>query len=403
MKTKFLTIICAIVLVGLQSCSCKKGAEAVTELSKSSWELAEINGKPIDKQDFAKIPTLNFDPAAPFDQKPHYRLNLTGPAKTVAYINELPGMGASKVNISMLSTYSNGKNKTIAQTDAKLAKNYGVFYDDYIHKMVGTAALSGPEVLDILYKDAAYEQLNKEVDSVYPNLKTIENELTETFKYIKYYYPKTKVPKFIAYLSGFAYQVILADDYMGIGLDMFLGKDSKFYPAIVQSVPLYASRRFTPAYITPRVAEVFAREELFLERDEDRSLLAKMIYNGKILYFLDQVLPTKTPDSIKIGYTAKQLEWSKNYEGNIWGLLLQNELLFQTDLQKIQPFLSDGPFTNGIGNKKESAPKLGYFIGWQIVKKYMEENPKVTLQQLMEKTDAQQFLTDAKYKPKESL
>lgn len=61
MKTRFLTIICAIVLVGLQSCSCKKGAEAVAELSTSSWELAEINGKPIDKQDFAKIPTLNFD------------------------------------------------------------------------------------------------------------------------------------------------------------------------------------------------------------------------------------------------------------------------------------------------------------------------------------------------------
>ena len=127
-----------------------------------------------------------------------------------------------------------------------------------------------------------------------------------------------------------------------------------------------------------------------------------MIYNGKILYFLDQVLPTNTPDSLKIGYTAKQLEWIKNYEGNIWGLLLQNELLFQTDMQKIQPFLSDGPFTSGIGNKKESAPKLGYSIGWQIVKKYMEENPKITLQQLMAETDAQKILTQAKYKPKES-
>ena len=63
MKTRFLTVICAIVLVGLQSCSCKKGAEAVTELSKSSWELAEINGKPIDKLDYARIPTLSFDAA----------------------------------------------------------------------------------------------------------------------------------------------------------------------------------------------------------------------------------------------------------------------------------------------------------------------------------------------------
>lgn len=60
MKTRFLTAICTILLVGLQSCSCKKGAEAVAELSAGSWELKEINGKSIDKTDFAKIPELNF-------------------------------------------------------------------------------------------------------------------------------------------------------------------------------------------------------------------------------------------------------------------------------------------------------------------------------------------------------
>ncbi|TKC12182.1 gliding motility lipoprotein GldB [Pedobacter polaris] len=296
----------------------------------------------------------------------------------------------------------NGKNKNLLQTDFLLNNKYGNFYNDFIHKMVGTPELKGTEVLSILYKDQAYTDLNKEVDSVYPNLTKVEKDLSESFKYIKHYYPNTKVPKFISYLSGFAYQVILADDYMGIGLDMFLGANSKFYPAIVQNVPMYASRRFTPDYIVPRINEVFAREELFLERDEDQNLLSKMIYNGKILYFLDQVLPENTADSVKIGYTSKQLEWCKNYEGNIWGLFLQNDLLYQSDLQKIQVFITDGPFTLGIGNKKESAPKLGFYVGWQIVKKYMSENPEITLQQLMAETDAQKILTKSKYKPKES-
>ncbi|RZL49972.1 MAG: gliding motility lipoprotein GldB [Pedobacter sp.] len=296
-----------------------------------------------------------------------------------------------------------GKGKENNQTDVMLRNKYGTFYADYVHRMVGTPALSGNEVLSILYKDQAYTDLNKEVDSIYPNLKKVEEDLSESFKYIKYYYPQTKVPKFISYLSGFAYQVILADDYMGIGLDMFLGKNSKFYPAIVQSVPMYASRRFTPDYIVPRVNEVFAREELFPERDEDQTLLAKMIYNGKILYFLDQVLPEATADTVKIGYTSKQLAWCKNYEGNIWGLFLQNDLLYQSDIKKIQVFITDGPFTPGIGDKKDSAPKLGIYIGWQIIKKYMEANPEITLQQLMAETDAQKILTKSKYKPKERL
>lgn len=293
-----------------------------------------------------------------------------------------------------------GKGKNVGQTDNLLRKKYGVFYDDFMFRMVGNPNLKTTDMLATLYKDQAYTDLNHEVDSIYPNLNAVETDLTQTFKYIKYYYPKAKIPRFISFLSGFAYQVPIGNDYMGIGLDMFLGNNSKFYGAIVQSVPMYQSRRFEPKYIVPRIAEVFAREELFEERDEDRTLMAKMIHNGKILYFMDQVLPENTPDSLKIGYTSKQYEWCKTYEGNIWGLFLENELLYQSDLQKIQTFLTDGPFTPGIGDKKESAPKLGVWLGWQIVKKYMQENPKVTLQQLMADTDAQQILLKAKYKPK---
>lgn len=294
----------------------------------------------------------------------------------------------------------NGKDKDLKQTDELLQKKYGIFYDDYVHRMVGDFSYSNTEILSTLFKDQAYHDLNKEADSVFRDMKPVEKDLTQTFKYIQYYYPKAEVPRFISFISGFAVQTPIGDNYMGIGLDMFLGKDSKFYGAIVESVPLYLSRRFTPAYIVPRTTETFAREELFKERDEDRTLLAKMIYNGKILYFMDQVLADETPDSVKIGYTAKQLEWCKTFEGDIWGYYLQNNLLFETDYQKIQVFLSEGPFTPGLGEKNESAPKLGIWVGWQIVRKYMQENKQVTLQQLMAEKDAQKILQGAKYKPK---
>ena len=42
------------------------------------------------------------------------------------------------------------------------------------------------------------------------------------------------------------------------------------------------------------------------------------------------------------------------------------------------------------------------WLGWQIVRKYMEENPKVTLAQLMAEKNAQKILTESKYKPKKS-
>lgn len=293
-----------------------------------------------------------------------------------------------------------GKSKDLPQTDLLLQKKYGIFYDDYIHKMVGNYDYTSAQILATLFTDKAYEDLNKEKDSVFTDMKPVEKDLTQTFKYIKYYYPKAQVPRFITFISGFAVQTPIGNDYMGIGLDMFLGKNSQFYPAIVESVPLYLSRRFTPQYILPRVAETYAREELFAERDEDKTLLAKMVHNGKILYFMDRVLADNVPDSIKIGYTAKQLDWCKVFEKEIWGYYLENDLLFETDYQKIQVLLGEGPFTPGLGEKNESAPKLGVWTGWQIVRKYMQENPSVTLQQLMSEKDPQKILQASKYKPK---
>ena len=292
------------------------------------------------------------------------------------------------------------RNNNHKETNDLLVKKYGSFYHDFIGQMVGNPNLTGVEVLENLYKGKAYADLNHEVDSVYPKLNKIEDELSQTFRYIKYYYPKVQIPRFISFLSGFAYQIPIGENYMGIGLDMFLGKDSKFYPALVKSIPKYQSTRFEPTYIVPRLTEEFAKEALFKPKDEDQTLLSQMIYNGKILYFMDQVLPENTNDTLKIGYTGRQLAWCKNFEGNIWGVFLEKNLLYQTDFRKIQVYLTDGPFTPGLGDKGESAPKLGIWIGWQMVKKYMLENPDVTLQQLMADADAQKILTKSKYKPK---
>jgi gliding motility-associated lipoprotein GldB len=293
-----------------------------------------------------------------------------------------------------------GKGKDIVQTDALLSKKYGAFYRDYVEKIVGDGNYSGPQILSTLYSDKAYTDLNKEAAGVFPDMANIEGDLTQAFKYIKYYYPKSKAPKIISFVSGFAVQTPIGDDYLGIGLDMFMGKNSQFYKGIVESVPAYISRRFAPEYVVPRVTETFAREELFPESDEDRTFISKMIHNGKILYFLDQVLSEELPDSLKIGYTSQQMDWCKTYEADIWGFFLENDLLFQTDYQKIQVYLTEGPFTPGLGDKNQSAPKLGVWVGWQIVRKYMQENKDVTLQQLMIQKDAQYILNGSKYKPK---
>lgn len=283
-----------------------------------------------------------------------------------------------------------------------LQKKYDPFYADYMGGMLSVGATTDTSYyknLRIVLQNPDYKALSQEVNKSFPNMASSEEALTDAFKHIKYYYPQQKTPRFIGFLSGFTVQVPIGDDYVGIGLDMFLGADSKFYPALVKSIPLYISRKFTPENITPRVVETYTREELFPEPDNLKTLLDRMVYNGKILYFMDAVMPN-VADSLKIGYNSKQMEWSKNFETGIWGYFLENNLLYETDYMKIQKFLTEAPFTPGIGEKNDSAPKLGVYTGWQIVKKYMEENRDVTLQELMADTDYQRILTKSGYKPK---
>jgi hypothetical protein len=251
----------------------------------------------------------------------------------------------------------------------------------------------------LLNKD--YHELSSAVALTFPDLNKQQKELNQAFRFIRYYYPKQKFPRIISFMSGFAVQTPIGNDYIGIGLDMFLGKNGdRFYPALRQSIPQYISRRFSPENISPRVIEAFIREEMFPENDIDRSLLSKMVYNGRILYFMDKVLPEIT-DSLKIGYTTEQLKWCKYYEAEIWAYFLENELLFNTDYLRIQKYLAEAPFTPGIGENSSSAPKLGVWTGWQIVRQYMDKNTDISLQQLMLEKDAQKILAGSKYKPRD--
>ncbi len=292
----------------------------------------------------------------------------------------------------------------LAKKAELLRKKYTWFYDDYMEQMlsVGSPA-SGPAYLNTLARvlqNKDYLELKSSVEKAFPDLTKQEVELNDAFKHVRYYYPKQTIPRLITFISGFAVQTPIGNDYIGIGLDMFLGKEGeRFYPALRQSIPHYIARRFTPENITPRVIEAFVREEMYPEQDQDRSLLAKMVYNGKILYMMDSFMP-EVADTLKIGYTTQQMQWCQENEGGIWAYLLENELLFNSDYMKIQKYLAEAPFTPGIGENSDSAPKIGIWTGWQIVRKYMKENPDVTLQQLMAEKDAQKILTEAKYKPK---
>src|SRR5690606_15277069 len=93
------------------------------------------------------------------------------------------------------------------------------------------------------------------------------------------------------------------------------------------------------------------------------------------------------------------LKWAQDFESDTWAFFLGEDLLYNSDYLKIQKYLSEAPFTPGLGANNDSAPKLGIYIGWQIVNSFMEKQNEITLQQLMLEQDEQKILRLAKYRP----
>ncbi|MBE8713713.1 gliding motility lipoprotein GldB [Sphingobacterium hungaricum] len=318
---------------------------------------------------------------------------------------KLPDVSALKKNIKIErfdQEFSSIDSASILDMNRKFQKEYGNFYTDYMIYMLEAGdpkdTVKIKSIMETILGTRDSHELIKSVNEKFPNLKSQEEGLSDAFAYLTYYFPDYELPRFISFYSGFGVQVPTGEGYVGIGLDMFLGSDSRFYPALVNSIPLYISRRFTPENIVPRVVETVLREDLFPQENLDVSTLEHMVYQGKILYSMDCVLPN-VADTLKIGYTTDQLNWAKSYQKDVWAWFLQENLLYSTDQLQIQKYFTEAPFTAELGENNSSAPKLGMYMGWQMVRKYMEKNPEMDLKELY-KIPAQQILEDSKFKGK---
>jgi hypothetical protein len=233
---------------------------------------------------------------------------------------------------------------------------------------------------------------------VFNNFSSYETEIKKGLQFVKYYFPNYKVPgKIITYigpLDGFG--DILSDDAVIVGLHLHLGKNFSLYNSeqVQQTYPAYISSRFEPGYIAVNSLKNIVLD-LYPEKMEEKSLVQQMVEKGKRLYLLSKFLPREDEFKI-IGYTKEQLKNVYKNERVIWDLFVQNNLLQSVDENIIKNYVGESPKTQELGDA--SPGNIGAFAGWQIVKKYMQKNPELTLQKLMA-TDNDVIFQEAKYKP----
>jgi len=240
-----------------------------------------------------------------------------------------------------------------------------------------------------------WRELYKEVENKYKNFSSKQTEIEELFKHIKYYFPTIKEPKIYTVIGEMDYnnKVIYANDKLLISLELYLGGKHKFY----SDFPDYIAQNFEEKQMLPDAVTSFASG--ILPTPTDKTLLAQMIYYGKELYLKDILLSDVYTDAEKIGYTPEHITWSKENEYFIWMNFIENQYLFSTNSKLPSQFITLAPFSKFYLEIDNQSPgRIGQWIGWQIVRSFMEHNPKTSVQQLL-KMDAKAIFEASKYKP----
>ena len=242
-------------------------------------------------------------------------------------------------------------------------------------------------------QDPIWREVHTEVQKKYADFEPVKADLELLFKHIKYYFPETKTPKVITIISEMDYtnKAIYADSLVIISLELYLGKTHKFY-----QFPNYIKQNFEQKQIMPDIVSSFSSRKIPSVMDKD--LLSQMIYRGKQLYLKDVLLPDYS-DAEKMGYTPEQIKWCEENESYMWRYFIEGELLYSADQKLVTRFINPAPFSKFyLEIDNESPGQVGAWIGWQMVRSYMENN-KVPVADLL-KTDAKEIFSKSKYKPK---
>ncbi len=243
----------------------------------------------------------------------------------------------------------------------------------------------------------SFLELKKLTDSTF-NQVDLKGQFEQAFRNIKFYYPAFQAPRIITGITGFDTNfqgldddLYVSDSLIVIGLDYFLGPQSKYRPI---GIPEYILKRYTPTYIVPSVLNQMANKYIG-NNPKDHSLLADMIFFGKAFYFTKTMAPC-TPDSVIIGYTAEELQESKDHSQIIWANLVKNKMLYETGHEMKKKFIGERPKTIEMGEKCPG--RIGQWVGWEIVEKYMQARKHTHIQDFLKTDSAPAVLAKSKYK-----
>ncbi len=230
-------------------------------------------------------------------------------------------------------------------------------------------------------KDKGILELESDLNEKFntAKLNSIKLDLNDGLKHLKFHFPNGKFPKSIVFMNSlFQSNAFSTQQEIGIGIERYLGYKNEFIQKL-PSEPFYdwIKKGMEEVYLTRDVMCSWIMTHYIPE--EDNSLVESMIRWGKVLYLTEATIPN-AEKRIVMRYTQAQYKWAEENELAFWKYLVKEKLLFKNSGLEKANYLNEGPYT--IGLPDTSSNRMGQFLGWKMVKNYMDNND-VSLEELI--------------------
>ena len=242
-------------------------------------------------------------------------------------------------------------------------------------------------------------RLHSEVKLKYPNTKTLEREIHELYRHYRYFYRDTdETIEVFTYISGldFDFPIIYVDSISTafVALDLFLGED---HPAYARKSD-YLNFHHNPEQIVVKLAKQMLLTHTRKDAS-DMSLINDMVYHGKMLYALLQLLP-HADEQLLLNYTSNHLLFCRENERTVWRFFIEQDILFDQRAESKRRFIDPAPFSKFYMEFDNLTPgQIGQWMGLQIVKSYMRRHQGKELSELLHDRDHRTIFAESGYKP----
>lgn len=169
--------------------------------------------------------------------------------------------------------------------------------------------------------------------------------------------------------------VMFVDSVMLIALNHYLGAEYDGY----SHFPLYMRLVKEPRLMPYDLAEaIIATDHPY--QPQAGTALERMLYEGALTAAkIEAVDGGNVADAL--GYRPEQIEFIQQNEQQLWRTLVEREFLYDTSVTTIDKLVAPGPNTSLLDVRCPG--RAGRYIGYRIVREYMDRHPETSLAWLL--------------------